>query len=183
MNFESQNRNKKTEFTRMCIAEAIIHMLQTEELSKIRISALVQTAGVSRMTFYNYYHSITDALEDYVRILVFLFLDECEKTEGIGSFLDYEHILFALKFFDRYDRYFITMAENDLHGILLNSVNHFMLDQLSKGLPYSSYEMYCYAGGLLNAFLMWEQSEKKESAEDIAAFLYKLYNHRMRLEP
>ena len=177
-----QTRNTKTEFTRMCIAEAIIDMLQEDELSKIRISAVVQRAGVSRMTFYNYYHSITEALEDYVQILVALYVEECLKQDDIGGYLDYEHILFALKFFDQYRRYFTTMNQSGLYGILIKSVNQFMEEQFSADNPYSTYEMYSYAGGLLNAFLMWEENGKKESAEDIAALLHKLYTHRKAAE-
>lgn len=37
------------------------------------------------------------------------------------------------------------------------------------------YEMYAYAGGLLNTFMIWEVSGKKESAEEIANEIYNLY--------
>ena len=61
---------EKTKFTRMCITEAIISLMKNTEFSKIRISAVVKKAGVSRMTFYNYDDSLYSALTDSLNILI-----------------------------------------------------------------------------------------------------------------
>ena len=44
----------------------------------------------------------------------------------------------------------------------------------------SVYELYSYAGGLLNTFLKWEEDGKKDSAEDVADMLYDLYSYETR---
>ena len=47
----------------MCIAEAIIDLMKTQELKKIKVSAVVKKAGVSRTTFYKHYLDTKDLLE------------------------------------------------------------------------------------------------------------------------
>ena len=39
------------------------------------------------------------------------------------------------------------------------------------------YELYAYAGGLLNSFLKWEENGKRESAHSVALMIYRLFNH------
>lgn len=173
----SGRKNTKTEFTRMCIAEAIIELLQDTEIDKIRISSVIQKAGVSRRTFYNHYASIYDALADYIEIIVALYIEETEHTENIGSYLEYEHILHALHFFDGYQKYFVTLARHNLHFILLNAINGFVEEYLTDYLKKPVYEIYFYVGGLLNVFLDWELHKDAERAEDIALMISRLYNY------
>ena len=74
----------------------------------------------------------------------------------------------------------MTLAEHGLHGIMLEGVNQFMEENVKTTKKISVYELYSYAGGLLNTFLKWEQEGKKDSAEDVADMLYDLYSHSMR---
>ena len=39
------------------------------------------------------------------------------------------------------------------------------------------YELYAYAGALLNSFLKWEEDGKKESAHNVAQMIYRLFNN------
>ena len=64
------SQNYKTKFTRMCISEAIIELLETTPFEKLKVSAIVKRAGVARMTFYKYYDSPFAALNDYLDIIV-----------------------------------------------------------------------------------------------------------------
>ncbi len=52
----------KNKFTRMCIGEAVIALLQNNPLKGLRISDVVKKAGVSRVTYYKYYTSPQSAL-------------------------------------------------------------------------------------------------------------------------
>lgn len=171
--------NRKTErnsFTRRCIAEAIIDLMQREDFYHIKISHVAKRAGVSRKTFYNYYDSIYSALTDYLQEIISEYLNESHATPQSGHFLEYEHILFSLRFFDRYAFFFLTLTKQGLHALLLDGINQFMLEHFSKRKNHSVFEMYCYAGGLLNCFLKWEESHKIESVEEITDILYQLYN-------
>lgn len=171
--------NRRTKFTRMCIAEAIIELMQKEDLNHIKISAVTKKAGVSRKTFYNYFGSLHEVLTDYLQEIIAEYLEACNGKTELGSFLEYPHILFALKFFDQYTRYFLTLTSQGLHSILLNGINQFMIAEFSKNMRHTVYEMYCYSGGLLNTFLKWEESNKEQSPEEIAHIIYKLYNSKI----
>lgn len=168
--------NSRTVFTRMCIAQAIVELLKTTSYDKLTISAIVKKAGVARMSFYKYYHNPYDALTDYMNIII------QEYVKGSGSehfekiYMEYDHILYSLKFFDQYANYFLTLAKCQLHGILLDGVNRFMEENILPSNDLSLYKMYSYAGGLLNTFLKWEEGGKKESAEEVADFIFRLYN-------
>lgn len=166
--------NQKTErsrFTRMCIGEAIVELMTQTNIDKLSISAIAKKAGVSRMTFYYYYESIQEALTDYMKEIVIAYLDARKNTPGLGNFQEYSHLVFALKFFDQYESFFLTMTRNGLHSILMDGINAFMLSYLPKEAAQSLYDIYYYAGGLLNTFLKWEENGKKESAEDVAKII------------
>ena len=63
---------------------------------------------------------------------------------------------------------------------MLESVNRFMEENIKTSTKVSVYELYSYAGGLLNTFLKWEQEGKKYSAEQVADMLYDLYSYERR---
>lgn len=164
----------KTAFTRMYIGEAIVSLLAKAELKTLKILDVVKKAGVSRVTFYKYYATPQDALEDYLKIIISEFLEENVK-ENHGYYLSYEHILFALNFFDRYKEYFLTMKKKGLYSVLMDAVNEFMAEHIQTDEKLSVYKTYSYAGSLLNTFLMWEENGKKDSAESVARMIYELY--------
>ena len=166
--------NQKTErsrFTRMCIGESITELMRKNGIDRLSVSAIAKKAGVSRMTFYYYYESIQDALTDYMKEIIAAYLNARKNTPGLGNFQEYSHLVFSLKFFDQYEIFFLTMAQNNLHSILMSGVNEFMLCYLPQEDTQSLYDIYFYAGGLLNTFLKWEENGKKESAEEVAKII------------
>ena len=168
--------NSKNVFTRMCIGEAVVKLLKKMPYDKLRITAVARKAGVSRMTFYKYYETIYDALTDYLNIIIIEYIDACKNNSKNGSFRDSGSILFALNFFDRYREFFLTLSGHGLHSILIKGINDFMSKYYVKGKNYSSYSLYCYAGGLLNVCLKWEEEGCSQPAEEVAKMLYELYN-------
>ncbi len=164
----------KSLFTRQCIGETIVSLLQNSELNSLKIFDIVKKAGVSRVTFYRYYASTKDALEDYLHIIVNEFIIESDTTIH-GSYLSYQHILFAFNFFDKYREYFLVMKKRGLYSILINAVNKFCEEHIKFDNEIEVYKTYSYAGSLLNTFLMWEENNKKDKAEDVARTMYELY--------
>ena len=71
--------NKKTQrnrFTRMCIGEAIVELMKRDSLDKITVSQIAKKAGISRMTYYHYYDSKVNAIEDYLREIIIQYLEK-----------------------------------------------------------------------------------------------------------
>lgn len=169
-------KTSRTAFTRKCIAEAIIELMQYKEFNHIRITAVIQKAGVSRKTFYNYFDSNYSALKNYMQEMIGEYIAECKTNSEVGNFLEYPHILFSLQFFDQYARFFTTLSKQGLHCLILDGINQFMMEYFSHDSQHKVYEMYCYSGGLMNAFLKWEENGKSEPAEQIAQIIYDLFN-------
>ncbi|MCR5416733.1 MAG: TetR/AcrR family transcriptional regulator [Pseudobutyrivibrio sp.] len=167
MKLENLKINQKTEFTRRCIGEAVIELLQKKEFGSLKISEIAKRAGVSRTSFYNYYVDVYGVLTDYLKMIIAEYLVEGEKT-GNNGYFQYNHIVFSFEFFDRYAKYFLTLTRHRLHSIVFEGINDFVLKYIKSERHASLYELYAYSGALLNSFLMWEEGGKKEPVDVIA---------------
>jgi AcrR family transcriptional regulator len=169
--------NSRTLATRMAIGNAILDELEQKEFSKIKVAQVIRIAGVSRMSFYRYYENLYDALCDYLNIIVNGYMIEGKEIENPGVYMQLEHIEFSLNYFDRYSRYFLVLNRHGLYTVLIDAVNEYMMKNILPARKLYMYELYAYAGGLLNSFLKWEEDGKRESAHNVAMMIYRLYNH------
>ena len=64
--FINKKFTKRNRFTRQCIGEAILFLIHQKGFEAITISDIVKKAGVSRITFYHYFHDKNDALNNYL---------------------------------------------------------------------------------------------------------------------
>jgi AcrR family transcriptional regulator len=160
-------KTKRNKFTRMCIGESIIALMHETPYDDIKISDVARKAGVSRMTFYQYYATKEEALSDYLDEIV----EEYIETEG-GNIkthtLAYDNVLRALKFFDRYSDFFLSLVDARRHSFVMDAVNDYVAQYLMPENPRSRYELYYHAGALFNVFLQWELTGKQEPVEEIA---------------
>ena len=169
--------NKRNINTRLAITDAILDELEKKDFSRIRVSDVIKTADVSRMTFYRYYENIYDALCDYLDIIVNGYMIEGGEIKDPTVFMKLEHIEFSLNYFDRYSRYFMVLNRHGLYSILIEAVNEYMIKNILPRKQLHMYELYAYAGGLLNSFLKWEEDGKRESAHNVAMMIYRLFSH------
>ena len=169
--------NSRTVSSRTAIGNAILDELENKDFSKIKVTDVIRAAGVSRMTFYRYYENLYDALCDYLDIIVTGYMIEGGEVDDPGVFMRLEHIEFSLNYFDRYSRYFLVLNRHGLYTILIDAVNEYMMKNILPQKKLHMYELYAYAGGLLNSFLKWEEEGKRESARNVALMIYRLFNH------
>ena len=130
-----------------------------------------------KRTFYRNYENLYDALCDYLDIIVTGYMIEGGEVDDPGVFMRLEHIEFSLNYFDRYSRYFLVLNRHGLYTILIDAVNEYMMKNILPQKKLHMYELYAYAGGLLNSFLKWEEEGKRESARNVALMIYRLFNH------
>lgn len=169
--------NKRNIETRFAITEAILDELEQKDLDKIKVSDVIRKAKVSRMTFYRYYENLYDALCDYIDVIVNGYMIEGGKLSDPSVFMKLEHIEFSLNYFDRYSRYFMILNRHGLYNVLIDAVNEYMVKNILPRKKLHMYELYAYAGGLLNSFLKWEEDGKRESAHNVAQMIYRLFSH------
>lgn len=162
---------KRNRFTRQCIGESILALTHKKDFESITISDIVKKAGVSRMTFYHYFRDKTDALNNYLQEIINGYLAECPGNMTLTMLRKEERIRHALSYFDRYAFFFITLEEAKLYYLMINAINEYMVLYVAPDYSGSVYDLYFYAGALLNVFLQWEKGEKKEPVDEIVQIL------------
>lgn len=172
--FANKKFTKRSRFTRQCIGESILALTRQKGFSSVTISDIAGKAGVSRMTFYHYFHDKTDALNNYLQEVINGYLEECPETITLATLCSKERIRHALSYFDRYAVLFITLEKANLHHLMINAINEYMVLYAAPHYSGSIYDLYFYAGALLNVFLQWEMDEKKESVDEIVQILVSL---------
>lgn len=165
---------KRSRFTRQCIGEAILVLTQQKGFESVTISDIVKKAGVSRMTFYHYFSGKTDALNNYLHEIINGYLEECPEKLTAAMLCREDRIRHALGYFDRYAFFFLTLEKADLYYLMINAINEYMILYAAPNYSGSVYDLYYYAGALLNVFLQWEKNEKQESVDQIIQILASL---------
>ena len=98
------------------------------------------------------------------------------EKEDPDVFMQLEHIEFSLNYFDRYARYFLTLNRHGLYNIMIDAVNEYMMKNIFPQKKLHMFELYAYAGGLLNSFMKWEEDGKRESTHSVAETIYHLFS-------
>lgn len=55
-------RTETTEYLKNCVADALIELMETTPLEKIKVQDITDRAGVGRVTYFRYFESKTDVL-------------------------------------------------------------------------------------------------------------------------
>lgn len=163
----------RNQYIRMCIAKALIHLLESKNLEEITITALAKAANVSRMTFYKYYSSKQEVLVDYMYELMNEYMESANRRRDIGHFQDQRHICHFFSFFKEHNKEIMTLINADMYSIVINAVNTYMEVYVLPESKYSKYELYYYAGALCNIYIQWLNNGMVETPEEIAMIVYK----------
>ncbi len=62
--------NRRVAMTKRLLKDSLLSLLQTETIQKISVRALCERADLNRSTFYKYYNSVYDLLQDMERDLI-----------------------------------------------------------------------------------------------------------------
>lgn len=167
------NRTARNQYIRMCIARTLIQLMASKPLDEITITALVKEANVSRMTFYKYYTSKQEVLEDYMYEIMNDYMEETKKRTDIGAFRDLKHICHCFEFFKEYSPFIKILTKANMYSVIINALNDYMDTYVLPIFPYSRYELYYYAGALCNTYIKWIESGMQETPEEIATLVYR----------
>lgn len=163
-NFTIRNR-----FTRSCIAEALLSLMKKKDFSSIRVTDIVKRAGISRMTYYKYYETKNDVLSDYLTEIVNDYISEVNSRTDIGHFHDRKRICHCFSFFEKHHAFFEILLHANLYSIIIDAINNYMDSYLVPEGTHSRYELYYYAGALLNVYIKWLAHGRTETPDEMAA--------------
>lgn len=177
---ESQTRSSK-EFTKNCIMEALLQLMHTQDYNDISITDITNRAGVSRMAYYRNYSSKDDILLDYMYRILKEYRAELNSPSFQSNFQTYDHILYSLKYLQKYADYVLCLKKANRAEIVLHGLDLYMLGvtETLESSELEKYKLYCYSGALYNIFMHWIQNDMKEDIEAIASVIYELVkDHR-----
>lgn len=179
--FSISNFTKRNKFSRMCMGEAVTALMKEKTFDKIKIMDITRKAGVSRMTFYKYYHSKEEVVEGYLQEIISGYIEEFGDNFS-EDYPNYNNTVTALNYFDKFADFFLVVAHAGLYNLLIDAINFYMEDIIIPRYNISPYKIYYYAGALLNIFIKWEESGKNEDASEIAKNIFVIdESHRMHM--
>ena len=167
-------QNEQREFSRECLLNALLVLMEKQEFSKITITELCKKAGVTRLTFYRHFESKEDVLQDYFYKIFQIFFQECVVNSN------YSFIETLSRCFDYWqeNRQYIILLEK--HGIV-NLIYQPFESCLSRMLQYSDgfmdnayFVQKFMEGGLLLVLLEWIKDSKGMTSHEIAIMLMRI---------
>ena len=160
----------------VCIAQAMIAMMEHTPIEDIHIKDLIKKAGVSRMSYYRYFSGKTDVLKFYLDYVLEEYFETIDGKDG-SVFQSYEHVLEALKFFYRHRELFLCLHRAGMSGIVLDALNRYTVGQYGfvHGEVEKAYPLYYYAGAIFNVYMQWILQGAKETPEKVARLITDIY--------
>lgn len=149
--------------TKQALTQALFELLKTTPLSKITVTALCQTAGVNRRTFYIHYSRVSDIFDDY----------QFELSQQVEQALSTPHpdVDTLITTFNR-----ILMANynalrylclSEQHQSLINHLKQMLFDTMCLSLltagnntPENQLTLQFIANGIVNAYVYWFSHEE-----------------------
>lgn len=169
--------NQRIRISKTMLKEALIQLLEEKQISKISIYELCDRAKVNRTTFYKYYGSQYDLLED-IENDIFSELErllpiEDEETDGLEL---------ALRYMLRERRkcmVFINSTPDKQFAEKLFSrpvVGAMLENQLPRNLSKAEkkYIRSFFCHGAYAIIVQWLNDEHPESIEEVAKLIYSL---------
>ncbi|MGN0143159.1 MAG: TetR/AcrR family transcriptional regulator [Roseburia sp.] len=168
-------RNSANIFARECIVDALLRLTKTKPLSAISISELTEVAGVSRMTFYRNYNSKEEVFESCLDDIIREYQqEECELPDG-GAYYDMEHLEHCFQYFARHREFLNGMFQCGFSNTFLEKLTSYILEKWCDASGSNRYELYSFAGALYNVYIGWSADGCRESVEDMALVLNRIY--------
>ena len=165
-------------FSRDCLVQALIQLLQTKSLSSITITELTKYAGVSRMTYYRNYQSIDEIFSSYLKDLVENYRQDVAVWTDKGNYNDYRNMLHCYEYFHQYRDFIACLVKTGLGHLLLQALDSYILETYyteDKGRDFY-YTLRAFSGSLYNIYVTWIMEDSAESADEIVSIICRIYS-------
>ncbi len=155
-------------FSKNCLFDAMLKLIQEKEFQKITVSELTRVAGVSRATFYRYYQTTEDVLLDFLDSRPMGFPSDMayedhtdrERVELYFNYLVANRELFQLLASDQ----FLYALRNYMERVFQNGVFTPIINKIGYR---TKYEISAFIGMVFNVTTDWLREGMKEPLEDM----------------
>ncbi len=156
-------KKNQTEFLKLCLADALIKLMETQDFELININAICKEADVGRTTFYRH----LDNKRGKEELLVFkvkfewkryveIHVDEAKKDKGFT----------LLKYIYENKRLFTLLNKNGLIIILMSLVEDLVTEGWEKDKK-NSYLVAYFAYGYFGVIFQWIKYAFDETPEQV----------------
>ena len=148
------------------LQEALYQLLETKDISEIKVIDLCHAAGVSRGAFYKHYYLITDVLKDDIKTIA----DDVRKTIGPDIAINWDIIL---KTVYQYKRKIPLVLKAGMGMEILNQINR-SIDAVPKQFKL---RIAAWNGIIFNVVGIWAVTGFKRPIDQLAAELTEITMH------
>jgi AcrR family transcriptional regulator len=172
--------NQRVRISKQCLRESLIRLLSTENIHKISVREICAGAGINRTTFYKYYGSQYELLEDMENEAISLIDEYLSGIEDVGKdgLLRLRGILTYIQ--DNIDLFRLHVNNTVDTDFLQRIINLPMIRQLLSGRSIAGYNesdaeyIFCFIiYGCISTVKSWINKDSRESPEEITALLMK----------
>ena len=165
---QNQSSAERSRFTKDCIVQSLLNLMDEQPFSSISIQNIVDAAGVSRMAYYRNFTGKEDILRYHISNVTKEFISSWEQNKP-KDFQEYLVLLFEH-----------LLGEKEL-GLKLQRAGMLYLSKeaFDKGaLAYSKdtktiYNYFFFSGGLFNIYEYWLKNGCKETPKQLSSFFAK----------
>ena len=158
-----QKTTKRSSVTRKSIGDSLIYFLKRKKMEDITVTDITNHAGVSRMTYYKYYETKYEVLSDYLYEIMDAYREWRLKKDSESKLFDEIYLKECFLFMIRYQDFFLETMKAGFRSLIIESVNEYMLKYYAEEGIFYKYTIYCYAGAISNAFLIWQKHTRNKA--------------------
>ena len=166
--------NKSSKHTNQIIKETFAELMsEKKELTKIKVTELVERAGITRSSFYTHYDSINDVAseiqEETLEVLM-------KDTENITDLQDADKYLDEItNYLKEHDAFYSLLLSSDEPLYFTNNLNKIvskkLYDALSKNnIKNLELNVHFFTNGCMDILIKYYRKEISSSLDDISAF-------------
>ena len=171
--------NRRVRMTKNLMKEALLDLMEHENIINISVTAICEAADVNRSTFYNHYKDPSELLFEIEQDL----LNQIPAPAEILDMMKHETLLAATTGFFEYIKdnrktVRVLFNENNGSGFTSRLVDHIMngyvpVDENSDDLTAHFKQLYI-ANGTVGMLCEWIRSDFPMSSETIADMMYNI---------
>lgn len=157
-------RTETTEYLKECIADALLRLMETQPVDKIKIQDITDLAGVGRMTYFRYFSSKGEVLSYKLHLLWSAWAQGHPYPHQGGPA---DQALWFFSFCASLQPLLALLHRQGQHQVLLEVFLREVVGAIDPTVP--GFYPRMYAGyGILGVLMGWLQNGFRERPEDLA---------------
>lgn len=174
--FYNEKIDMRIKYTRTWTFEALVKLLEVKEFKNIKISEIIDKAGISRATFYRNFTSKEDIVQIKVKMMFQSFFEDLVTKYKIDGVQDEQVLIYSFfKKIDEEEKVIDTVIKSNLEYLMVEgilTIINFYKDQFYKRLKTNKitedYTMDIVASSAWTLLSRWHKTGKKEDSSQLA---------------